>query len=1169
MKKVLIAIGAFIVLACIGQYAMTAHATGLYPPALGGTGTGVVPSSGQVLIGNGAGTYTPALITPGTDIIITNASGSVTLAVKASDFLPSSTVYVATVNGQSGTVAITSSTLSVATNTLSLFNGNGFTTTTIQAVLNALSAVGLATYNSSTGQFSVSSSSLNLKSASQYNFSDFLPSSTVYVATVNGQSGAVTIGVPATTTLNGTQATVFKVIGDGTTVTSTVNGTTTTFSIINTGNWAGTWQGANSSTFYLATNPLGFTAVATTSINGTQAQAFSIVSGNGITTTVSGATTTITLNIGSGCSGGNFVQTVSPTGTITCATPSGGASSTNVYGTNGVTVTQAGVNATASLNTAYGATWTALQTFNTGASIYGTTTLASTTNALLTVNGSGVVSAYGGSNPCTSGQAAVSISATGVISCLNVVTSTVGNWAGTWQGVNSSTLYLASNPNNYISSSTGNGLYLQILDNLSDLNSTSSARTNLGYSGLAPISISATGTVIFTNPGYITTSSISINGVSGNVFTGLATSTGILSYNVSSANSYIGVSTTTTSAVLTFSTSSFGSNAFNSTAFLTGNQTITLSGAVSGSGATAISTSYNTSTLYGLFSGALPLGFNTSTGQFTFTNPGYASSSITVTGGGILSGGGALTGNEVISLTTSTLNTQVSALGYVTSTSGLASYNVTSANSYITVSTTTTSAALTFVTSSFGSAAFQASTQFLASSTVVNTPSTTIPTVYVSTFNGATGTVTGVGSLSNNAAAGGVNFSAATGSGITAILNSLALSQFTGNIVNTVNGATGTVSITSSSLGVVYNPNWITTSTYNASITIATAIPLGGGGQLSNGGTLSLTCTGCLTAALQTLQGLSTSSIALATSGPLISSIVGSGNVITFTTVPTSTILAGYATSSSAAAGSYTNANITVNANGIVTVAANGSGGSGSGVPSTTPWSANYIPVVSSSLSIANSSIYNATSGNIGIGTTTPSSALVITNASGTSQTSFDDSTTSPNYYLQVEASSGTQIFTIASTTQSTFAGPLSQSGGNVALATTTVSTNLQTQTLNEPVVTSTATGAATTINWALSSIQALQLQTTTALSFTNCTNGQKPTLYLYQDGTGSRTVTWPSSGSCQVAWLNGEGAPSLPTAASTDFPVSFQCADTYFVTSTIVCRGQYVSSTPSMYYSN
>ena len=258
MKKTLTAIGVAFGLAIFAQLMGVSFAAP-YPTGLGGTGTSQTPVNGNIPIGNGAGSYTPALITPGTDIIITNGSGSVTLAVKSSDFLASSTVYVASVNGQTGAVVITSSTLGAATNTLSLFNGNGFTTTTIQAVLNALSATGLASYSSSTGILNVSSSSLNLRSASQYNFSDFLPSSTVYVATVNGQSGAVTVSVPATTTINGTQATVFKLIGDGTTVTSTANGTTTTFSIVNTGNWAGTWQGVNSSTFYLASNPNGYT----------------------------------------------------------------------------------------------------------------------------------------------------------------------------------------------------------------------------------------------------------------------------------------------------------------------------------------------------------------------------------------------------------------------------------------------------------------------------------------------------------------------------------------------------------------------------------------------------------------------------------------------------------------------------------------------------------------------------------------------------------------------------------------------------------------------------------------------------------------------------------------------------------------------------------------------
>ena len=44
----------------------------------------------------------------------------------------------------------------------------------------------------------------------------------------------------------------------------------------------------------------------------------------------------------------------------------------------------------------------------------------------------------------------------GYIIVNNGVTSTAGNWAGTWQGTNSTTFYLASNPSGYITTSTFN-----------------------------------------------------------------------------------------------------------------------------------------------------------------------------------------------------------------------------------------------------------------------------------------------------------------------------------------------------------------------------------------------------------------------------------------------------------------------------------------------------------------------------------------------------------------------------------------------------------------------------------------------------------------------------------------------------------------------------------------
>lgn len=139
--------------------------------------------------------------------------------------------------------------------------------------------------------------------------------------------------------------------------------------------------------------------------------------------------------VGTNPSNGFYLQTNGATSTWTTIA---GASSTLVTGTNGVTVIQTGINATASLDTTYAAIWTALETFSKGLTVNGTTTLASTTSALVVTNSSGTVLAFAGSNPCSAGQAAVSISATGTIACTAVVTSTLGNWQGTWQGNNSS-----------------------------------------------------------------------------------------------------------------------------------------------------------------------------------------------------------------------------------------------------------------------------------------------------------------------------------------------------------------------------------------------------------------------------------------------------------------------------------------------------------------------------------------------------------------------------------------------------------------------------------------------------------------------------------------------------------------------------------------------------------
>lgn len=92
--------------------------------------------------------------------------------------------------------------------------------------------------------------------------------------------------------------------------------------------------------------------------------------------------------------------------------------------------------------------------------------------------------------------------------------------------------------------------------------------------------------------------------------------------------------------------------------------------------------------------------------------------------------------------------------------------------------TTSTNGTYTIAASGSGGGGF---TNANASSGIAISTSTTV----ISIQN------VGVVSTANNSASGGIDFSAATGTGITAVLHSLALSQFTGNIVNTFNTQTG------------------------------------------------------------------------------------------------------------------------------------------------------------------------------------------------------------------------------------------------------------------------------------------------------------------------------------------------------------------------------------------
>ena len=98
---------------------------GVILPENGGTGTGVVPTNGQLPIGNGA-TYTPANLTQGTGLTITNGAGSVALAitntgVTAGAYGSASVVPNYTVNAQ-GQLTVAANT-SIAIDTSQVISG--------------------------------------------------------------------------------------------------------------------------------------------------------------------------------------------------------------------------------------------------------------------------------------------------------------------------------------------------------------------------------------------------------------------------------------------------------------------------------------------------------------------------------------------------------------------------------------------------------------------------------------------------------------------------------------------------------------------------------------------------------------------------------------------------------------------------------------------------------------------------------------------------------------------------------------------------------------------------------------------------------------------------------------------------------------------------------------
>lgn len=119
--------------------------TGITTPVFGGTGTNVIPTSGQLLIGNSAGLYTVAFMTAGAGLYTTAGDGSLEVgisdtAVTAGSYGSSAAVATYTVNDQgqltaANSVAISISTSQITSGALSVIRGGtGLSTLTVSRI---------------------------------------------------------------------------------------------------------------------------------------------------------------------------------------------------------------------------------------------------------------------------------------------------------------------------------------------------------------------------------------------------------------------------------------------------------------------------------------------------------------------------------------------------------------------------------------------------------------------------------------------------------------------------------------------------------------------------------------------------------------------------------------------------------------------------------------------------------------------------------------------------------------------------------------------------------------------------------------------------------------------------------------------------------------------------
>jgi len=379
--------------------------------ANGGTGQ-TSYTNGQLLIGNTTGnTLTPATLTAGTNISITNGAGAITINASDSFTGTVTSVSVVSANGFAGTVATATTTpaITLSTSVTGLIKGNG---TALSAAVAATDYVAPSAYASANGLTMSTSRLLGRTTASTGAAEEISVAGglTLSAGVLTGTSGTVTsvtgtspvvssggttpaISMPAATTsvngyLTSTDWTTFNNKGSG-----TVTSVTGTSPVVSSG----------------GTTPAISMPAATTSVNGyltsTDWTTFNN-KGSGTVTSVSG---TGTVN------GITLTGTVTSTGSLTLGgTLSGVSLTTQVSGTlpianggtNGTSTPTAGAvpygTGTAYAFTAAGTSGQVLTSAGAGVPTWTTPT----TGTVTSVTGTAPVVSSGGATPAISMAAA-------------------------------------------------------------------------------------------------------------------------------------------------------------------------------------------------------------------------------------------------------------------------------------------------------------------------------------------------------------------------------------------------------------------------------------------------------------------------------------------------------------------------------------------------------------------------------------------------------------------------------------------------------------------------------------------------------------------------------------------------------------------------------------------